>query len=302
MPIAAAYVGLYLMCAAAFAMGSLRIQVLPDCPRLPKLVPNMKSRLPNLYRSEPDSSKVRPTRHDRYQKSKKSSAMGLLRLLAIATTGGAVMLASLAGLAFIRSGSQFMEGVKTAFTLQPPEEKVDVRTVVVEQVRNVSELTTAVFTMEAVVPAKSDRKLGDITVGETNLLYIAYGTVSAGVDLGKIQPADVSESAEGTVVRLVLPAPEIFNDNTGLDINRSDVYDYNRGFLNMGPDRAPQLQMMAQKEAMKKIQTAACDQGILKQANERAQLMVGQLLEGAGFETVVVETSGDSVADCYALM
>ncbi len=187
-----------------------------------------------------------------------------------------------------------------AITPKPPEDKVDVRSVVVDKVRMASELTTAVFTMEAVVPAKSDRKLGDITVGETNLLYIAYGEVSAGVDLGKIQPADVSTSTEGTVARLVLPAPEIFNDS--LDVNRSDVYDYNRGFLNMGPDRAPELQMMAQKEAMKKIRTAACDQDILKQANERAQLVVGQLLKGAGFDDVVVETSGDSVADCYALM
>ncbi len=252
--------------------------------------------MPDPYRQKPSFPK-----RDR-SRTKSSPAANALQLVAVASVGGAIIFASLAGLAFLRSGSRFMEGVKMAITPKPPEETVDVRSVVVEKVRLASELTTAVFTMEAVVPAKSDRKLGDITVGETNLLYIAYGTVSAGVDLGKIQPADVSESAEGTVVRLVLPAPEIFNDNTGLDINRSDVYDYDRGFLNMGPDRAPQLQMMAQKEAMKKIQTAACDQGILKQANERAQLVVGQLLEGAGFETVVVETSGDSVADCYALM
>lgn len=254
----------------------------------------MKSRMPDPYRQKPSLPKRDRTR------PKSSPAANALRLVAVASVGGAIIFASLAGLAFLRSGSQFMEGVKMAITPKPPEDKVDVRSVVVDKVRMASELTTAVFTMEAVVPAKSDRKLGDITVGETNLLYIAYGEVSAGVDLGKIQPADVSTSTEGTVARLVLPAPEIFNDS--LDVNRSDVYDYNRGFLNMGPDRAPELQMMAQKEAMKKIRTAACDQDILKQANERAQLVVGQLLKGAGFDDVVVETSGDSVADCYALM
>lgn len=194
-----------------------------------------------------------------------------------------------------------------AITPKPPEETVDVRSVVVEQVRTASELTTAVFTMEAVVPTKSDRKVGSLTVGETNLLYIAYGEVSAGVDLGKIQPADVSAldasasaSDKETTIKLVLPPPEIFNDN--LDVDRSDVYDYNRGFLNLGPDRAPELQMLAQKEAMKKIRTAACEQDILKQANDRAQLVVSQLLESAGFDEVIVETSGDSVADCYALI
>ena len=224
-----------------------------------------------------------------------------LRLVAVASVGGAIMCASLAAIAFLRSGSQFVEGVKMAITPKPPEETVDVRSVVVERVRTASELTTAVFTMEAVVPAKSDRKIGELTVGETNLLYIAYGEVSAGVDLGKIQPADVSTSGEETTIKLVLPAPEIFNDDN-IDVDRSNVYDYSRGFLNLGPDRAPELQMLAQKEAKRKIRTAACEQDILRQANDRAELVVSQLLESAGFDDVIVETSGGTVADCYALI
>ena len=254
----------------------------------------MKFRMPDPYRSQP----LLPKR-DR-SKTKSAPMASALRLVAVASVGGAVMCASLAAIAFLRSGSQFMEGVKMAFMPKPPEEKADVRSVVVEQVRTASELTTAVFTMEAVVPAKSDRKVGSLTVGETNLLYIAYGEVSAGVDLGKIQPADVSVSEENKTIELVLPAPEIFSDS--IDVDRSDVYDYNRGFLNLGPDRAPELQMLAQKEAMKKIRTAACDQDILKQANDRAELVVAKLLKSAGFDEVVVKTSGDSAADCYALI
>ena len=254
----------------------------------------MKSRMPDPYRSKPAFRKRDRTRR------KSSPVANALKLVAVSSVGGAIMLASLAGIAFLRSGSQFMEGVKTAIAPRPPEDTADVRSVVVERVRTASELTTAVFTMEAVVPAKSDRKLGDFTVGETNLLYIAYGEVSAGVDLSKIQPADVSASDEETTIRLVLPAPEIFNDN--LDVDRSDVYDYDRGFLSLGPDRAPELQKLAMQEAKRKIKVAACEQDILKQANDRAQLVVGQLLKGAGFNDVVVETSGDSVADCYALI
>ena len=158
------------------------------------------------------------------------------------------MLASIAGLAFVRSGSQFIEGVQTAFTLHPPEEKADVRTVVVEQVRSVSELTTAVFTMEAVVPTQSDRKLGDYTIGKTNLLYVAYGEVRAGVTLEDLTPADVVASAEGAQVTLTLPPAQILD--TKIDVARSNVYDYSRGFLNLGPDRAPELQDIAQKEAL----------------------------------------------------
>ncbi|KPQ34216.1 MAG: Protein of unknown function (DUF4230) [Phormidesmis priestleyi Ana] len=245
----------------------------------------MKSRLPNPYRQQPV-----PVRRGRYSRERKSSSIGqLLKLLAIATTGGAVMLASLAGLAFMRSGAQFIEGMQTALTLQPPEEKVDIRTIVVEQVRSVSELTTAVFTMEAVVPTQSDRKLGDYTIGTTNLLYVAYGEVRAGVNLEKLTPTDVVTSAEGTQITLTLPPAEILD--TKIDVTRSNVYDYSRGFLSLGPDRAPELQEMAQKEALVKIEQAAREQNILDQANSRAELVVTQLLKSTGFNEVTVKTS-----------
>ncbi|MGB3294429.1 MAG: DUF4230 domain-containing protein [Phormidesmis sp.] len=252
----------------------------------------MKSRLPdpNRYRSM-------PTRRDR-AKTQRSPIVRALQLLAISATGGAVIVAGLAGLAFWRSGSRFMTGVKMALTPQPPEETVDVRTVVVEQVRNVSELTTAVFTMEAVVPTQSDRKIGDYTIGKTNLLYIAYGETRAGVDLSELKATDVSTSEEGKRVKLVLPPPQLFG--TAIDVERSDVYDYSRGFLNLGPDRAPQLQAAAEKEAVSEIEQAACDQDILTQANDRAELVVSQLLQTTGFEEVIVETSPRTSADCKA--
>ncbi len=223
--------------------------------------------------------------------------MKVLQLMAIATTGGAVMLASLAGLAFIRSGSQFMEGVKMALSPKPPEEKADIRTVVVKQMRGASELTTAVFTMEAVVPAQSDRKLGDYTIAKTNLLYVAYGEVRAGVDLEELESADVVPSEDGTQVTVKLPAPKVLDKK--IDVARSEVYDYDRGFLNLGPDRAPQLQGLAQREAVDKIEQAAvCEQDILRQASERAELVITKLLMSAGFEDVVIETTPGDKAIC----
>ncbi len=253
----------------------------------------MKSRLPDPYRQQPA-----PLRRDRASKAKRSPIFRSLQLLAIAMTGGAVIVASLAGLAFLRSGGRFIEGIQLALTPKPPEETVDVRTVVVEQVQNVSELTTAVFTMEAVVPAQSDRKLGEYTIGKTNLLYIAYGEARAGIDLAEISTADVSTftAAEGGQgVKLVLPPPQL---KTTLDVERSNVYDYSRGWLNLGPDRAPELQDLAQEEALTKIEQAACDQDILDQADDRAKLVIKQLLETTGFETVVVESSPVASTAC----
>ncbi|MEO0807554.1 MAG: DUF4230 domain-containing protein, partial [Cyanobacteria bacterium J06643_4] len=76
--------------------------------------------------------------------------------------------------------------------------------------------------------------------------------------------------------------------------------DYSRGFLNLGPDRGPQLTALAQQEAKQKIKRAACEQDILEQANDRAELVVTQILETAGFETITIETVPVSMADCLA--
>ena len=252
----------------------------------------MKSRIPDPNRYRPA-----PTRRDR-AKTRRPPFARALQLLAISTTGGAVIVVGLAGLAFWRSGSRFMEGVKMALTPQPPEETVDVRTVVVEQVRDVSELTTAVFTMEAVVPTQSDRKIGEYTIGKTNLLYIAYGETRAGVDLSELEVADVTTSETGKRVSLELPPPKLFG--TAIDVERSDVYEYSRGFLNLGPDRAPQLQAAAARKAKSEIGQAACEQNILGQANDRAELVVSQLLQTTGFEEVTVKTSPTTTADCVA--
>ncbi|MEL6552237.1 MAG: DUF4230 domain-containing protein [Cyanobacteria bacterium J06621_11] len=253
----------------------------------------MKSRV-----SDPQQPQT-TRRQERANRRGRSRVLQLFQLLAIATTGGAVMLGSLALFAFLRSGGQFFTEVKDALTLKPPEETVDVRTVVIKQVQEVSELTTAVFTMEAVVPAQSDRKFGEVTIGKTNLLYVAYGEAEAGINLEALSAADVTPSETGSQVRVVLPEPRLLD--VKIDVDRSNVYDYSRGLFNLGPDRASELQTLAQREAKQKIRQAACEQGILNQANERADLVVTQLLQAAGFQEVIVETTPASDPTCQAL-
>ena len=218
----------------------------------------------------------------------------LLRNLMLMTTGGTVIIALVLGIGVLRSGSRFFEGLGAMFSLSQSQAEADVRNVVVRQVRGASELTTSVFTMESVVPTRQEQKLGNYTIGATTLLYIAYGEVRAGVDLKDLSPADVQ--VKDNTIQLRLPPPRILDSK--IDVNKSSVYDYNRGFLGLGPDVAPQLQTLAQRETLKKIQTAACDQGILKQANDRAQLVVEKLLSTAGHKTVVVQTQAPVAGSC----
>jgi Protein of unknown function (DUF4230) len=118
------------------------------------------------------------------------------------------------------------------------------------------------------------------------LLYIAYGEVRAGVDLAELKPEDVQVSGDTTILRL--PPPRILDSK--IDVSRSKVYDYDRGFLGLGPDAAPQLQELAQRETLDKVVASACANGILQSASDRAKMTVTQLLMTAGYPRLIVES------------
>jgi len=211
------------------------------------------------------------------------------------TVGGTLVVALLGLVGFAWSGDRFMKGLMLMLIPPQPEPEVDVRSVVVQQIRGASELTTAVFAMEAVVPASRDRTLAGYTIAKTTLLYIAYGEVRAGVDLGEIQASNVRLVDEETL-QITLPQPRILDKK--IDVERSNVYDYDRGFLDLGPDTAPELQTLAQQETLQKIVEAACAEGILTEANQRAELVVGQLMNTAGYKAVRIETQPPKANAC----
>jgi hypothetical protein len=231
---------------------------------------------------------------DRFQKLQLISlTSGLLRNLTLMTTGGVVVIAAVLGIGALQQGSRLFEKLNALFnTSSKPE--VDVRSIIIRQVHEASELTTAIFTMESVVPTRQERRLGGYTLGATTLLYIAHGQVRAGVDLKDLQPNDVQ--VVNNTIQLQLPPPRILDSK--IDVNRSQVYDYDRGFLGLGPDVGPQLQTLAQQETLKKIVATACSEGILTQANDRAELVVGKLLNTAGYKDVEVKTQSPLPGSC----
>lgn len=227
-------------------------------------------------------------------RSDRSQIRSSLRSVGLMVVGGGIIAASLIGLEAWRSGDRFLATVGQYFSVQTPVPKVDVQSVVIQQVRDASELTTAVFTMQAVVPTNQDTAIGGWVIGSTKLLYIAQGEVKAGVDLSKLSAASVKVSGEQ--VRILLPPPQILNSK--IDVNRSTVYDYNRGFLSLGPDTAPQLQTLAQQKALQTIVSTACTDGLLQRANDRAKFVVTQLLTTAGYKNAIVETQPPTAQTC----
>ncbi|NEP62195.1 MAG: DUF4230 domain-containing protein [Symploca sp. SIO2G7] len=236
-------------------------------------------------------SRTRKTDKQKPQPSRQRPKIWLMASMAL--LGGGLVIASVAGYGIWRTGEQFMDGVKLMFTPEPPEDKVDTRTLVVEQVQGASQLTTAIFSMQTVVPAESNRTVGNYVIGQTNLLYLAHGEVRAGIDLSAIskenvQVIDDTNDLPPSLV-VTLPAPKILDSK--LDVTRSEVYDYDRGFLSLGPDRAPELQTLAQQEALKQIRQGACDERILDIASERAEVTIRQLLTPMGYDNLTVNVA-----------
>ncbi|MBW4473122.1 MAG: DUF4230 domain-containing protein [Stenomitos rutilans HA7619-LM2] len=225
---------------------------------------------------------------------KRYGAGGILRSIGWMLTGGIAVGSLLVGVGVWRMGDQVFSTVQSLFDPTQSAPKVDVRSVVIKQVQGVSELTTAVFTMQAVVPTSQNTTFNGFVIGTTKLLYIAYGEVKAGIDLSSLTPDRVQIASD--TIRIQLPPPKLLDHK--IDVSRSNVYDYNRGTLGLGPDVAPELQALAQQEALKKIVEAACTDRVLDKANDRAKLAVTQLLTTAGYQNVTVETQSPPSAAC----
>jgi hypothetical protein len=90
-----------------------------------------------------------------------------------------------------------------------------------------------------------------------------------------------------------LSAPRIHDAK--IDVDKSYVYDLKKSLL--GP-ADQEIQSRAERFALQKILAAACSEGILDQANERAALTVRTLLETAGYRSVVVQTRAAAPGSC----
>ena len=206
----------------------------------------------------------------------------------ILLSAGAINLAILLILFSIwRTGDRALNFVGSIFQPQPVESKIAATTAIASKIQELQELTTTVQTLETIVPASAERKLGDFPVATTRLLYIARGEIRAGIDLSQLTPKNIT--LKNNIIEIDLPPAKILDSK--IDVNNSRVYDYDRGFLNLGPDVAPQLQTLAQRKTLSEIVDNACSQGILATANNRAKETILQLLTSTNNREIKINTT-----------
>jgi hypothetical protein len=153
---------------------------------------------------------------------------------------------------------------------------------IIREVRTLSRLETATYTVEKIITAESQQGPFAFLFGD-RLILVAHGQVIAGVDLGKLEESDIIVG-EGGRVDVVLPKAEVFV--TALDSEQSYVFHRDTGVIGMQVD----LETEARQAAEEEILRAALEDGILDMAQSNAESYVRHLILTLGFKEVHVGT------------
>jgi hypothetical protein len=150
---------------------------------------------------------------------------------------------------------------------------------VVRQIQQLQRLETISFTMDKIISGEHDSPYLPKFLVSDRLLLVVHGEVIGGVDLSKLEPADVV--VQGQSISLRLPLAQILV--TRLDNAQTRVYSRDTGLFS-SPD--PNLESEVRQEAERQLQEAAMQGDILKTADGNARSTISSLLQGLGFKKV----------------
>ena len=153
----------------------------------------------------------------------------------------------------------------------------------ITEVRSLARLETIQYSVEKVVTAELGQGTFALLVGD-KLLFVAHGTVIAGIDMSKLMPEDLR--LENGVLHVKLPPSEIFIAT--LDNDKSYVYDRETGIL-----KRPEidLETAARQVAEEEIRKAAEEDGILELAQQNAETYLAKFFAALGYEDVIFEAT-----------
>src|SRR5918999_5654180 len=136
---------------------------------------------------------------------------------------GIVILTLVVGVSWIR-------GVFPDFD-NPFAEETKIRSgpALLQSIRDIGEYRSVAGNFQVIVDLEQDTRLPSEILGERTL-FVAVGSVDAGVNLSRLGEDDVEVSDDRRSATITLPAVRLFP--AVLDVGRSYVYDRERGLLN----------------------------------------------------------------------
>jgi hypothetical protein len=149
----------------------------------------------------------------------------------------------------------------------------------INEIRSLARLETIQYSVEKVITGEMGGGTFDTLFGD-KILFVGHGTVIAGIDMDKLDPANMRY--ENGVLTVLLPPAEIFIAT--LDNEKSYVYDRQTGLLTQ-PD--PNLETLVRQRAEEEILKAALEDGILNQAQTNAEAYLIKFFAALGFPNTV---------------
>lgn len=183
-----------------------------------------------------------------------------------------------------------LAGTSTYNLLQRSGPYLPTNATIIIQIQRMGKLETASYTLQQIITYSSDVNSWWHFLGDSQKLFVVYGTITAGIDLSKLRSNDIqiqgNEIGKASIT-LHTPAPQILN--TAIDPSRTQIYDTNSGISglwNQNLDESTTLKILA--AAKDSLQSHACQEGILQQAAESARAQLTSLLTSIGFSRVTI--------------
>jgi len=153
----------------------------------------------------------------------------------------------------------------------------------ITEVRALARLETIQYSVEKVITGETGQGPFGFLFGD-KLLFVAHGTVIAGIDMAKINPEDLT--LKNGVLYVKLPATEIFIAT--LDNDKSYIYDRRTGALTKGD---PSLETTVRQAAEAEIRKAAEDDGILDLAQQNAVSYLSKFFAALGYKNTLFQSA-----------
>lgn len=156
-------------------------------------------------------------------------------------------------------------------------------------IKSLARLETQSYHLERVVDLSDhETHVFGLVQAKDAILLVAVGDVVAGIDLDRVTAEDVSTDWTARTATLHLPAPTVFSAT--LDEKATRVYSRSTDLLAV---RHEDLEDRARADAVRSMEKAAVDQGILDHARTDAEKALTALLRSLGFSEVRIAWKKD---------
>jgi hypothetical protein len=177
-----------------------------------------------------------------------------------------------------RTPSSLIAQASTSLVAETPTVVKPDPIIIVREIRKLARLETASADTEQVVPGERNPNQLWGALGE-KMIFVAYGSVVAGVDLSNFTKNDIV-IVNPTTVEVKLPKAEIFSVTLNKD---SHVASRDKGiFASTDKDMETRVRQQAEVDC----ENDALDQGILDKANANAKDFFMNFLQSFGFKNV----------------